>query len=90
MIKIPKKTIDTTDFKKVEVKKPTKEPVAAHIASFPFRAANHHSPKKAPTKGPQINPKGIGTISPTTRPILVPQTPNFEPPKALVPFAGIQ
>ena len=87
---MPKNTIDTTNFRKVDVKKPTKEPVAAHIASFPFREANHHSPIKAPKKGPQIKPKGKGTINPTTRPILVPQTPYFEPPKALVPFAGIQ
>lgn len=87
---MPKNTIDTTNFKKVDVRKPTKEPVAAHIASLPFRDANHHSPIKAPKKGPQINPNGTGTIKPTTRPILVPHTPYLEPPKTFVPFAGIQ
>jgi len=87
---MPKNTIETTSFKKVEVRKPTNEPVAAHIASLPFREANHHSPIKAPKKGPQIKPNGTGTIKPTTSPILVPHTPYFEPPKALVPFAGIQ
>ena len=55
---MPKNTIDTTNFKKVEVRKPTNEPVAAHIASLPFLEANHHSPIKAPKKGPQINPNG--------------------------------
>lgn len=87
---MPKNTMETTIFKKVDVRKPTKEPVAARIASSPLRWANHHSPIKAPRKGPQIKPKGIGTINPMTRPRLVPHTPNLEPPKALVPFAGIQ
>jgi len=90
VIKIPKNTMDTMSLRNVEVKKPTNEPVAAHIASLPFRAANHHSPKKAPKKGPQIKPRGTGTTKPTTKPIFVPHTPYFDPPNAFVPFAGIQ
>ena len=80
----------TTNFKKVPVKNPIKEPNAALVAVF-LSALFMSSPTKAPTKGQIIIPKGpkIGKNKATNKPIIVPNIPALVPPNFLVPTAGI-
>lgn len=80
----------TTNFSKVEVKKPINEPKEAFKARFGLELSQIISPINAPINGPIIIPKGGKNTIPNTNPIVVPATPQLEPPNFLVPIAGIR
>ena len=75
----------TINFKKVPVKNPNKEPSAALTAVFES-VLFINSPTKAPINGHIIMPKGpkTGNTIATTKPIVVPITPNLLPPNRIV------
>ncbi len=79
---------EAINLSKVPNKKPINEPKAdlkAISEFFPWRS----SPIKAPRNGPIIIPKGGNKNNPNIRPIVLPQTPCFEPPNFFVPQTGI-
>ena len=76
------------NFKKIPVKKPIRDPMAAFKA-WRFEVLLSSSPENAPIKGPITIPKGPIKIKPIIRPIVDPMIPFFDPPNFLVPKAGI-
>lgn len=79
--------MENTNFSNVPVTKPKKLPKPARSAklnSFPPSS----SPVTAPIKGPISMPKGPKNSNPKINPIILPQTPFFEPPIFLVPKIG--
>lgn len=88
--KIPAKTMATTNFKKVPVMKPKKEPKAAFSAVL-LSALLMISPTKAPIKGQIIMPNKpkIGKIKEIISPTVVPIIPVLLPPNRLVPAMGM-
>ena len=80
-------TKEAASFRKVPVKKPKKEPQAALKAFFAVLLLII-SPKKAPAKGPIIMPNGGKRNKPKINPMVLPQTPTFDPPYRLVPYTG--
>lgn len=87
---MPAKTMETTNFKKVPVMNPRKDPKAAFNAVL-LSALLITSPTKAPINGQIImpnNPK-IGKIKEIMSPTVVPIIPALLPPKRFVPAIGI-
>lgn len=77
----------TAPFVTIEVRKPISEPIPVRMDCFKPLLVTISSAITAPAKGPINIPKPGITKGPINRPIVLPHTPAFEPPKRFTPNA---
>ena len=75
---------EAINFSNVPTTKPKNDP-KADLKAFFVSELPLISPRKAPANGPMIIPNGGKKNKPTTKPMVLPQTPLLVPPNFLVP-----